>query len=326
MTQPPATARVGWDEIPPHVRDAVAGILGSPVVHAVSQPGGFSPGSADRVACADGRRAFVKTATAARNPEVVGIHRREAAVAAVLPPQVPAPHMIGTAGGEDWIALAFEEVDGGHAALPWQPDALLATLDAFARIGSATLDARARELLRPIAGPIADIAGGWGRILADGVLADTRHPLDTSDPDVAWACDRAARWAGDAEALVAECAGDALVHFDARHDNILIDTAGNALLIDWPWAVRGAPWFDAVLLLVDVRMQDADADVSRLLGSHRAFTGATEATVTRLLAGFAGIMLDRGRHREPPGLPTLRAFQRAQGAVACRLLRERHPA
>src|SRR5689334_9320284 len=52
--------RIGWADLPANVRDSVAGILGEPVVEAVSQSGGFSPGTADRVTTASGRRAFVK--------------------------------------------------------------------------------------------------------------------------------------------------------------------------------------------------------------------------------------------------------------------------
>ncbi|MBD7956049.1 phosphotransferase [Microbacterium sp. Sa4CUA7] len=330
LSAPPR--RVGWDEIPAQVRDAVADLLGSPVVAARSQSGGFSPGSADRVLCADGRRAFVKTATADRNPQVVGIHRREAAVAAVLPGGVPAPRLIGTAGGDDWIALAFEEIDGASPRLPWQPDALEATLDAFARVAAAPLDAAARRVLRPIDGHVAELAGGWARLLADPPTDDHTHapsgepghPLTAAltDPDVAWAWERAPRWAAAAPDVVAQCRGESLVHYDARSDNILLDAAGTAVLVDWPWAARGAPWFDAVLLLVDVRMHDADADIARLRATHPVFAAADDAAVAGVLAAFAGFMLDAGRRPAPPGLPTLSEFQLTQGAVACCLLRE----
>jgi hypothetical protein len=54
-----APGRMPWDDVPAEVQSAVAEILGSPVVSAQSQTGGFSPGSADRVVTADGLRAFV---------------------------------------------------------------------------------------------------------------------------------------------------------------------------------------------------------------------------------------------------------------------------
>ena len=78
--------RIGWADLPEHVRVAVQDILGGPVVTATSQPGGFSPGTADRVVTASGRRAFVKAVSPAQNPESPGMHRQEARITAALPP------------------------------------------------------------------------------------------------------------------------------------------------------------------------------------------------------------------------------------------------
>ena len=51
--------RLTWMQIPAHVRAGIEAIIGGgAVVSAVSQSGGFSPGTADRVVTADGRRAF----------------------------------------------------------------------------------------------------------------------------------------------------------------------------------------------------------------------------------------------------------------------------
>lgn len=52
--------------------------MGAPVVSAVSQASGYSPGSADRLRLADGRRVFVKAVSAEVNPDSIAIHRREA--------------------------------------------------------------------------------------------------------------------------------------------------------------------------------------------------------------------------------------------------------
>jgi hypothetical protein len=51
---PAVDVRITWHDLPAHVHAAVARILGGPVVRAASQAGGFSPGTADRVA--GGRR------------------------------------------------------------------------------------------------------------------------------------------------------------------------------------------------------------------------------------------------------------------------------
>jgi hypothetical protein len=49
--------RIGWADLPLDVRGAVEAIVGDTVVEAVSQTGGFSPGTADPTAtarCGDG--------------------------------------------------------------------------------------------------------------------------------------------------------------------------------------------------------------------------------------------------------------------------------
>ncbi len=310
-------SRLAWNDVPSHLRDAVAGMLGSPVVAADSQAGGFSPGSADRVLCADGRRAFVKTATAHVNPRVVPIHRSEAAVAAVLPDGVPSPALIGVADGGDWIALAFEEIDGTPPQTPWSEPDLRATLDVLAATAQVALDASARAVILPADDAVAEIADGWSQI-----LADARHPVDDANPDVAWALAHAQEWAAEAERVRTDAAGDALLHFDARSDNVLVRADGSAVLVDWPWARRGAPWFDALTLLVDARWHDPDLDIDRFL-DHDAFAAMDAAAADRMIVAFAGFMLDRGRQPDQPGIPTLREFQRQQGAVASRIARER---
>jgi hypothetical protein len=104
--------RIGWADLPGKVRSAIEDLLGSPVVEAVSQPGGFSPGTADRVRTAAGTRAFVKAVSMAQNPGSVEFHRREAAVTARLPAEAAAPRLLGTYDDGEWVALVLEDVPG----------------------------------------------------------------------------------------------------------------------------------------------------------------------------------------------------------------------
>src|SRR3954452_9904256 len=87
--------RIGWAGLPGSVRAAVEDILGSPVVEARSQPGGFSPGSADRVRTAAGTRAVVKAVSADKNEVTRSMHRGEAGVSAPLPLSAPVPRLLG---------------------------------------------------------------------------------------------------------------------------------------------------------------------------------------------------------------------------------------
>src|SRR3954447_10796385 len=94
--------RIGWDELPQAVRAAVEDALGAPVVVAVSQPGGFSPGTADRVLTADGRRAFVKAVGRSLDETALALHRAEARITAALPADAPAPRLLARYDDEDW--------------------------------------------------------------------------------------------------------------------------------------------------------------------------------------------------------------------------------
>jgi hypothetical protein len=92
---PPATGRrLAWDDVPGWLRGEMEERLGGPVVEAVTQPSGFSPGLAVRVRLGDGRRAFVKAVGPEPNPDSPGIHRAEARTMAVLPRSAPAPRML----------------------------------------------------------------------------------------------------------------------------------------------------------------------------------------------------------------------------------------
>ena len=102
-----------------------------------------------------------------------------------------------------------------------------------------------------------------------------------------------------------------------------MDRDGRAVIVDWPWAAHGASWFDALTLLVDARVNDPACDTESALGEHAVFASAGPQQVDSVLAALAGYFLDNARKPSPPGLPTLRAFQLAEGAACLGWLRER---
>ena len=93
------------------------------------------------------------------------------------------------------------------------------------------------------------------------------------------------------------------------------------MVVDWPWATRGAAWFDRLALLVNVGLNDPAAPLDELLVAWLPDVGADD--VDAVLAGLGAYFVDVARRPDPPGLPTVRAFQRAQGEVVLRWLRER---
>ncbi|MFD4960321.1 phosphotransferase family protein [Microbacterium sp. NPDC058389] len=307
-------SRLEWHELPAAVRAEIEGVLGGPVVEAVSQPGGYSPGSADRVVTAAGRRAFVKAASPAVNVDTPSIHRREAAITAKLPAVVPAPTLLGAVDDGDWIALVLEDVEGRHPATPWQPRELDAVLDALQQVAQVELPADVPVI--DVSEALAGDADAWRSIDLDA-LPPMPRGLD------AWVraqfdglVDAAARGASDAR-------GDRLVHYDTRADNLLIRPDGTVVLVDWPWGARGAGWFDALSLLINVRYFDADADVERIVAEHPVYDGMPADAASNVLAGFAGMFLSSSLRPAPPRMPTLRPFQRDQAIVTLDWLRER---
>ena len=107
-----------------------------------------------------------------------------------------------------------------------------------------------------------------------------------------------------------------MVHTDLRSDNILLGEDGGVLLVDWPWASRGAAWYDALTVLVEARIFDPALDVDAIASSHRIFASASSDALTGALAGLAAYYVDAARRPEVPGLPTLRSYH-AKQATAC---------
>ncbi|MFE9958565.1 phosphotransferase family protein [Micromonospora sp. NPDC005299] len=293
-------SRIRWADLPGPVRAAVEEILGDRVVAAESQHGGFSPGTADRVRTAGGGRAFVKAVSPAQNDRSPTLHRAEARIAAALPPAAPAPRLLGSHDDGDWIALVFTDVEGRHPVTPWDAGELAAVL--------STLEAMA-AVLTPAPAAVVTTAteqlgydfGGWRR-LADDPTADL-------DP---WARARLPELCAAADRGLAALTGDTLCHLDIRADNLLIGPDGTVTVVDWPWACRGPAWLDSLLVLVNVQVYGAH-DPGPLLAALPLATEVDPADLTGVLAGFTGFFLDGARQPPPPGIPTVRAFQRLQG-------------
>jgi hypothetical protein len=309
--------RTTWTDVPAALRTDVEALLGDPVTRSVSQPGGYSPGGADRVTTTSGRRAFVKTLSRSRNADGFALHEREAHVVAQLPRSVQAPRLIGTlrasVDGDDWIALVFEDVDGRHPGTGRDDSDTTAVLDALDTLPRATGSLAA---LPRVADDLVEDFGAWDRMLAAGLPA-------TVPPHVAAAAP-AFRRAADGAAVLVD--GEHLAHVDCRADNLLVDADGLVWVVDWPWASVGAHWLDPLTYLLDVLVRGEDADVERHLAGHRVFAGLSADTVDAVLAGLAGTFFEKAARPAIPNMPTLREFQRLEGVAAAEwLLRRWNP-
>ena len=306
--RPPAAAgvRPDWEEVPGRVRAAIEARLGSPVESAISLSGGFSPGAAARLKTSDGRRVFVKAVGPEPSPDSPAAHRREAEIAAALPPGVPAPELLWShdEGEEGWISLAFEDVDGRNPAEPWRPEELDRVLDALTALA---------ELLTP--SPLSQKKIGGPQ---DWPIVAGGHWRKLAEEPPAGLCGWSARHLDSLVGLEAEApaaaAGDTLLHLDLRADNLLL-TRDRVVVVDWPHARVGAPWVDPLFFAPSVAMQGGPPPEELLLRYPPA-RRADPAAITAVVCAIAGFFVGEGLQPAPPGLPTLRAFQAAQGEVA----------
>jgi len=312
MAIPPAAGtRVAWEDVPAPVRSAIEDECGSPVATARTQPGGFSPGVAARVVCADQARYFIKAASGEVNPDTPRLHRQEGEILAALDPLIaarhlPIPRLRAVVERDPWLALILEDVEGRHPAEPWQAGDLARVVAAIDQLGESLTPS-------PICVPsVGDKFGGdftgW-RTLA-------RSPeQDGLDP---WSRARLSDLAALEATWAAHAAGDTLLHADVRADNLLL-ARDRVMVVDWPHACLGAPVVDLVLFAPSVAMQDGP-EPAGLLALSSLNRDVDPQSLAAVVCAVAGYFTHRGLQPPPPGLPTVRAFQAAQGVVARRWL------
>jgi len=312
VSAPPSEgARVAWRDVPLPVRVAVERVCGSSVVEALTQPGGFSPGVAARVRCADGRRFFVKAASADVNADAPRLHRQEARVLADLDPliiarRLPVPRLIGTAEHGPWFALVIDDLTGRQPDIPWQDGQLDLVLAAVGQLAENLTGVPVE--VPAIAEYLGDDFTGWRKL--------SSQPLDDRiDP---WSRGRLSELAALEGTWPAHAAGDTLLHADIRADNLLL-TGNGVMVVDWPHACRGAAFTDLVLFAPSVAMQGGP-EPAALLARSRAGRDASPDAVRAVACALAGYFTERSLAPPPPGLPTVRRFQAAQAEVARRWL------
>jgi aminoglycoside phosphotransferase (APT) family kinase protein len=286
------------------------------VTEARTQPGGFSPGLAVRVRCADGTSRFVKAVSAESNPDSPVMHRREARVLADLDPliadgRLPAPRLCGTAELGPWFALVVQDVAGQQPSLPWRDDQLGRVLSTLDRLAAVLTPA-------PVQAPaIADYLGdeftGWRTLAANPGAANPG--ADLVDP---WSRARIDRLAALEATWPAHAAGATLLHGDVRADNLLL-AGDRVVLVDWPHACIGAAFFDLVCFAPSVAMQGGP-EPAALLARSRVGRDVSRDSLAAVVCAVAGYFTQRSLLPPPPGLPTVRRFQAAQGEVARRWL------
>lgn len=303
--------RIEWDVLPAAVRAAVADVLGSPVVEARNQEGGFTPSLAARCRLADGRRVFLKAASeAVTNERVPDMLRSEAHLCASFPDGFPAPTLRHVLDDGEWIVLAYDEIAGRPPAQPWTEDELDRTIAALDELPTPDgLD------LAPAAARLVGTFGGFRELVM-------QPPMDVLGDD--WTnrnLELLARIEADWTEAVT---GDALVHSDVRADNVLLADPpdGRVLLVDWAHSFLGADWLDLLFALPSIELGGGPPPEEVVARSVR-LRRADPESVTVVAVALLGFFTRHRRFAPPPGAPAVRAFQEAQRQVARRWVESR---
>lgn len=305
-----APPRLRWDELPETVRAAAESALGAGVASDVTQAGGFSPGLASRLVLDDGRRVFAKAINTARNPRSPGLYRREIEVMAALPESVPAPRLRWSFDDGDWVMLVLDDVEGTIPVQPWDRREFARVLAALEALSDALTPAPITAM--SIVDDLAENFRSWHTIADDPALTGR---LDQ------WTQANLARLVEQESGWAAAAAGDTLLHADLRADNLLL-TADGVMVVDWPYAVTGARWVDALLFLPSVAATSS-IDPEQAWTGFRPARDADPDAVNAVLTAVAGDFLYQSMLPAPANLPTLRAHQHEKGAAALAWLRDR---
>lgn len=292
--------RKRYDEVPARVRSWVDDALGSPVVAVDEQVGGMSPGCATRVRTAGDRRAFFKAVGPELNPITPDLFRHEALVLTHLGADPLWAELLAVYDERDgWVALILEDVEGRH------PD--MADPDESAFVLEQT------DLL-------VDRLAGCGRDLGIGTLSRSLaryEPMWPVLPELP--ADVLPRWCLDVademrrwhESLIGVAAGDHLVNYDIRNDNMLLRENGPLVFVDWGVSRTGPPWLDPLVARLEWVEQPSFDD---LVHESPALLALGDDHVTAFLYTFGAWLAFRTTEAADTGLPTLDMFRRRESA------------
>ncbi|WP_307835664.1 phosphotransferase family protein [Paractinoplanes ferrugineus] len=281
--------------------------LGAPIAAVRSAGGGFTRAFAALITTQEGAKVFVKAAP--RQDPNSHWYAREAAITTALPREVDAARPRWTMDHSGYFVLCLEAIDGHVPTLPWQPAELEATLTAWSTAAEAL-----RTPTTPDLPPIAEIIRGemsWWSEIAAGRERMPRTARNTVAPA------HLGELADLEQTLPELVKGPGMMHGDLRIDNVMIDNDGRAHLCDWTWPTLGAPWFDAITLLISAFASGLDAD------AYLAPWGAPPPGVDGALAALSGYWLVRADGGPSSASPHSRQHQRFSGEQALSWLADR---
>ncbi len=319
-------ADVVWASLPRVVRQCAEAELGAPVT-------GYSPAAsaverpADRPAgiarSAAGDRLFLK---AARSHDAFAIdYRTEARVVAALPNAVPTPRLRLAAEQDGWTVLGFDAATGRLPAEPWRLRQLRGVIDVLDDAAPLLAGSSLSDLPT-----VADRMAGRCTTYRELACTGARDELQLADLS-AFEHHHLDRLATLESTWEHRAAGPALLHFDLRHDNILVhDTvlldaparsSDGVTILDWGRACTGQAWIDTVCLLL---LSDTGAvQPEDLFGRSARAAGADTTSVDAFLVALASYWRHAAARPVSQQGARMRARRHASGEATVRWLRAR---
>jgi hypothetical protein len=308
--------RLPYDALPAAVHAWVERQLDGPVIRVENRVGGFAPGCAAVVASSR-RTAFCKATGSLPNPVSLELYRRERGRLAALPDHRALPKPLAsvdlTLPDQVWSVTLLPALPGEPPAHPWTEEVASLVFDRLGDLSTALADSvTTRPSGLPGSTEVAQFFGRWSEVADD--------PTDPwrADPWVVAHLERLQR----VDALVQRAVvGSVPTHCDLRADNILVgrsDRPGaepDVWFVDWAAAVTAAPWVDPAILACDLitsradRGQGGSMDVLDFLASHPVPAKVEPRLRWGMMVAMAAALHRLSRQPDPPGLPTIRAWQ-----------------
>lgn len=268
------------------IEERIAELAGQPVESVADIAGrGYTPARRLHVTFADGTTAFAKVAVNESTAEGLAAEH-------VVYSQVEGdflPRFLGYDAGDPPVLL-LEDLTDAHWPPPWPEGGIAAVsrvLDMLATIWPP-------QGVPPVDDFREELTNGWALVEQDpGPFLS--FGLCSAD----WLADVLPALRDSAER--APIAGESLIHFDVRSDNIAL-LGERAVLVDWNWACIGNPLLDRAAWAPSLHIEGGPSPEEVVPDSPPAFPA--------LLAGFWAA---RAGLPPPPGAaPGLRDLQLAQ--------------
>ena len=314
------SVRPTFGALPDAVRAELGAVARSPVARAAAPvTSGFSGAYAGRLLLEDGREVFAK-AGGAGLPHVLEALAQEAAILPQLSALRCPTRLVGAGellvDGVQWRLLVLDVVHGRQPGGPWTQADADATVRTCVEIASTPAEVVERVTSTPLALDLA-LEGGAHATLADLAVGGRAWPSGITRP-AGHGTRELVELAARAERA---CRGEALVHWDIRPDNLLVESDGTVRVCDWNWVRVGPPWVDLVSLWPRMARQGIDVRAHR---SAPVLQGARDDDIDAFLAALAGFLLEDVDEPPPPGCTvSLRKHQLLLADATLRLVSER---